>query len=114
MDLEEHSLVPVKNLSEGMRRRVCVGLAFVGESKVVILDEPTAGIDPVARRWVANEAYKLLLIFTIYIFCFTYRHIWDLIDKNKSGRTVVLTTHHLDEADLLCDKIAIMHQVRKC
>ena len=43
---------PVKELSEGMQRRVCVALAFVGHSKVVVLDEPTAGVDPIARRYI--------------------------------------------------------------
>ena len=78
----------VKNISDGMQRRTCVSLAFIGDSKVVILDEPTAGVDPVARR-----------------------HIWNLIEKNKSNRAIILTTHHLDEAEILGDKIAIIHKV---
>ncbi len=47
---EPHSSLPTRSLSEGLRRRVCVALAFVGDPRVVVLDEPTAGIDPVARR----------------------------------------------------------------
>ena len=77
----------VKTLSEGMRRRLCVALAFIGGSQVVILDEPTSGVDPIARR-----------------------HIWKLISEFKEGRTVIFTTHHLDEAELLSDKLAIIHQ----
>ncbi len=50
MDSPSISDVPVRSLSEGLRRRVCVGLAFAGDPKVVVLDEPTAGVDPVARR----------------------------------------------------------------
>lgn len=49
MNMKEQQYQPVKTLSEGMQRRVCVSLAFIGDSKVVILDEPTAGVDPVAR-----------------------------------------------------------------
>ena len=49
MNMVEQQHQPVKTLSEGMQRRVCVSLAFIGDSKVVILDEPTAGVDPVAR-----------------------------------------------------------------
>ncbi|XP_076264015.1 ATP binding cassette subfamily A member 3 isoform X2 [Rhynchophorus ferrugineus] len=72
-------------LSGGMKRKLCVGIALCGKSKVVMLDEPTAGMDPSARR-----------------------ALWDLLLKQKSGRTLLLTTHFMDEADLLGDRIAIM------
>ena len=78
----------VKHLSEGMQRRVCVSLAFISGPDVVILDEPTAGVDPLARR-----------------------HIWQLIERHRASRAIILTTHHLDEAEILGDKIAIMHKV---
>lgn len=78
---------PVSRLSGGTRRRLCVGLAFLGQPKLVILDEPGAGVDPAARR-----------------------RIWRLIDEFKLGRTVVLSTHHLDEADMLSDTVVIMHK----
>ena len=87
MNMEKEALVPVKKLSEGMRRRLCVSLAFIGGSKVVILDEPTSGVDPIARR-----------------------QIWQLITDFKKDRTIIFTTHHLDEAELLSDKVAIVHQ----
>ncbi|KAG1669733.1 ATP-binding cassette sub-family A member 1 [Nymphon striatum] len=74
-------------LSGGMKRRLCVAIAFVGGSTTIILDEPTSGVDPVARR-----------------------SIWDLILKYKQGRTILLTTHYMDEADILSDRVAIMHQ----
>lgn len=74
-------------LSGGMQRRLCVSLAFIGGSKVIILDEPTSSVDPVARR-----------------------SIWDLIVKYRHGRTILLTTHHMDEADILSDKVAIIHK----
>ncbi|XP_071041815.1 phospholipid-transporting ATPase ABCA1 isoform X1 [Parasteatoda tepidariorum] len=75
-----------KNLSGGMQRKLSIGIAFVGGSQTVILDEPTAGVDPYARR-----------------------SIWELLLKYKSGRTVILTTHHMDEADLLGDRIAVIN-----
>ncbi|XP_015259030.1 PREDICTED: ATP-binding cassette sub-family A member 2-like [Cyprinodon variegatus] len=87
VDLElsnkRHSLV--QTLSGGMKRKLSVAIAFVGGSRAVILDEPTAGVDPYARR-----------------------AIWDLILKYKQGRTILLSTHHMDEADLLGDRIAII------
>ncbi|VDP86651.1 unnamed protein product [Echinostoma caproni] len=81
-----------KSLSGGQKRKLSVAIAFVGRSKVVFLDEPTAGVDPYSRR-----------------------SIWDLIICLKPGRTIVLTTHHMDEADILGDRIAIISQGRlKC
>uniref|UniRef100_A0A673LMV2 P-type phospholipid transporter n=1 Tax=Sinocyclocheilus rhinocerous TaxID=307959 RepID=A0A673LMV2_9TELE len=74
-----------QNLSGGMQRKLSVAMAFVGGSKVVILDEPTSGVDPYSRR-----------------------SIWDLLLKNRPGRTVILSTHHMDEADLLSDRVAII------
>ncbi|NXA54996.1 ABCA2 protein, partial [Nothocercus julius] len=82
----------VQTLSGGMKRKLSVAIAFVGGSRAVILDEPTAGVDPYARR-----------------------AIWDLILKYKPGRTILLSTHHMDEADLLGDRIAIIsHGKLKC
>ncbi|XP_041804213.1 retinal-specific phospholipid-transporting ATPase ABCA4-like isoform X2 [Chelmon rostratus] len=74
-----------QNLSGGMQRKLSVAMAFVGGSRVVILDEPTSGVDPYSRR-----------------------SIWDLLLKYRAGRTVILSTHHMDEADLLSDRIAII------
>jgi len=68
----------VGTLSGGMRRRVSVAMAFIGDSKVIILDEPTSSIDPHGRRV-----------------------IWDVILKHRANRTIILCTHHLDEADTL-------------
>ncbi|XP_059408851.1 phospholipid-transporting ATPase ABCA1a isoform X1 [Carassius carassius] len=78
-------------LSGGMQRKLSVALAFVGGSKVVILDEPTAGVDPYARRG-----------------------IWDLLLKYRQGRTIILSTHHMDEADILGDRIAIISHGKLC
>uniref|UniRef100_A0A8C1ZZ17 P-type phospholipid transporter n=1 Tax=Cyprinus carpio TaxID=7962 RepID=A0A8C1ZZ17_CYPCA len=74
-----------QNLSGGMQRKLSVAMAFVGGSKVVILDEPTSGVDPYSRR-----------------------SIWDLLLKYRTGRTVILSTHHMDEADLLSDRVGII------
>src|SRR5204862_2586141 len=78
---------PVKNLSGGMRRRVEIARALVHEPRVFFLDEPTTGLDPVSR--VA---------------------VWEMLQRIKSERdlTVLLTTHYMDEADKLCDRIAIV------
>lgn len=78
-------------LSGGMQRKLSVALAFVGGSKVVILDEPTAGVDPYSRRG-----------------------IWELLLKYRQGRTILLSTHHMDEADILGDRIAIISHGKLC
>jgi ATP-binding cassette subfamily A (ABC1) protein 3 len=72
-------------LSGGMQRRLSLAIAFLGESKVVFLDEPTSGMDPYSRR-----------------------STWELIRSSRHGRVVVLTTHFMDEADVLGDRIAIL------
>lgn len=73
------------NLSGGMKRKLCVGMAMIGQSRVLLLDEPTAGMDPLARKGVL-----------------------DIVEHVKTHRTVILTTHYMDEADLLSDRIIIM------
>eukprot|EP00043_Microstomoeca_roanoka_P013498 m.132210 g.132210 ORF g.132210 m.132210 type:complete len:1829 (+) comp15771_c0_seq2:231-5717(+) len=85
LDLEEKIDERVDTLSGGQRRAVSIAIALCGGSKVVFLDEPTSGMDPFKRR-----------------------HTWDLLLKHKRGRTMVLTTHFMEEADLLGDRIAIM------
>uniref|UniRef100_A0A8C9CXN2 ABC transporter domain-containing protein n=1 Tax=Phocoena sinus TaxID=42100 RepID=A0A8C9CXN2_PHOSS len=78
-----------QDLSGGMQRKLSVAIAFVGDAKVVVLDEPTSGVDPYSRR-----------------------SIWDLLLKYRSGRTIIMSTHHMDEADILGDRIAIIAQGR--
>eukprot|EP00039_Didymoeca_costata_P015168 m.253797 g.253797 ORF g.253797 m.253797 type:complete len:1742 (+) comp16164_c2_seq1:146-5371(+) len=85
LQLLEKRHVRATSLSGGMKRKLSCGMALVGGSPVVILDEPTSGCDPSARR-----------------------AIWDLLMKNKAGRTMLLSTHFMDEADILGDRIAIM------
>ncbi|KAM4739858.1 phospholipid-transporting ATPase ABCA1 isoform 2-T2 [Anableps anableps] len=80
-----------KNLSGGMQRKLSVAIAFVGGSKVVVLDEPTAGVDPYSRRG-----------------------IWDLLLKYREDRTIILSTHYMDEAELLGDRIAIISKGKLC
>ncbi|XP_013169469.1 PREDICTED: ATP-binding cassette sub-family A member 1 [Papilio xuthus] len=85
LELEEKRDVVSNHLSGGQKRRLSVGAAMCGSSRVVLLDEPTSGLDPAARR-----------------------SLWDLLQKEKKGRTMILTTHFMDEADVLGDRIAIM------
>jgi len=73
------------SLSGGMKRRLSIGLAIIGDPKVLVLDEPTTGLDPETRQ-----------------------HIWKIIDKAKRGRCVILTTHSMSEAEALCNRIGIM------
>jgi len=72
-------------LSGGQKRRLCAGIAMIGGNSVVLLDEPTAGLDPVSRR-----------------------QLWQLIQKNRKSKAILLTTHFMDEADILGDRISIM------
>lgn len=76
-----------KTLSGGQKRKLAIGVALCGDSKIVMLDEPTSGLDAGARR-----------------------SLWNLLIAEKKGRTILLTTHHMDEADVLGDRIAIMNE----
>ncbi|GJD08798.1 ABC transporter A family member 2 [Galdieria sulphuraria] len=75
--------------SGGMQRRLSVAIALTGDPKIVFLDEPTTGMDPVSRR-----------------------HAWEMIEAAKAGRVIVLTTHSMEEADVLGDRIGIMSKGR--
>jgi ABC-2 type transport system ATP-binding protein len=87
VELTQWADKPVKNLSGGMRRRVEIARGLVHEPRIFFLDEPTTGLDPVSRTAV-----------------------WEMLRsiKEKHGLTVLLTTHYMDEADKLCDRIAIV------
>lgn len=85
IDLEPKMNALSSTLSGGMKRKLSVCVAFCGGSKVVLCDEPTSGMDPAARR-----------------------ALWDVLQAEKKGRTVLLSTHFMDEADVLGDRIAIM------
>ena len=76
----------VKELSGGQKQRFSIAVGLVNDPKVLFLDEPTTGLDPQARR-----------------------NLWDLVQAIKAkGKTVIITTHYMDEAEVLCDRIAIM------
>src|SRR5215211_307843 len=86
MDLGEKRSTRTQDLSGGQRQRLAVALALVNDPELIFLDEPTTGLDPAARR-----------------------SLWDLIrDLKAKGRSVLLTTHYMEEAEILCDRLAIM------
>jgi ABC-2 type transport system ATP-binding protein len=88
--LTEKANTPSEKLSGGQMQRLSIALALVHDPELVFLDEPTAALDPQARR-----------------------NLWDLLRRiNSTGRTVVLSTHYLDEAEALCDRVAIMDHGR--
>ncbi|XP_021286924.1 ABC transporter A family member 2 [Herrania umbratica] len=87
--LTEAAKVRAGSYSGGMRRRLSVAAALLGDPKLVILDEPTTGMDPITRR-----------------------HVWDIIESAKEGRAIILTTHSMEEADVLSDRIGIMAKGR--
>ncbi|MGA2084172.1 MAG: ATP-binding cassette domain-containing protein [Terracidiphilus sp.] len=88
--LEEKRGSRVGGLSGGQKQRLAMATALVGDPELLFLDEPTTGLDPQARR-----------------------HVWELVDGLKeTGRTIILTTHYMEEAERLCDRVAIMDHGR--
>jgi ABC-2 type transport system ATP-binding protein len=88
--MTEQANVRAEKLSGGQAQRLSIACALVHDPELVFLDEPTGALDPQARR-----------------------NLWDLLRQiNSDGRTVVLTTHHMDEAETLCDRVAIMDRGR--
>jgi ABC-2 type transport system ATP-binding protein len=87
VELTQWSKAQVKNLSGGMRRRVEIARGLVHEPRIFFLDEPTTGLDPVSRA-----------------------NVWQMLERMKAERqlTILVTTHYMDEADKLCDRIAIV------
>ena len=84
-NLEEIADEKAKTLSGGWKRRLSIAMALVTEPEILFLDEPTLGLDVIARR-----------------------ELWETIRKLKASMTIVLTTHYLEEAEALCDRIAVM------
>uniref|UniRef100_A0A3Q1H078 ABC transporter domain-containing protein n=1 Tax=Anabas testudineus TaxID=64144 RepID=A0A3Q1H078_ANATE len=85
MHAHRHKLVGT--LSGGMKRKLSISIAFIGGSRLVVLDEPTTGVDPCSRR-----------------------SIWDIVIQHKKNRTIIMSTHHLDEAEVLSDRIAFLER----
>ncbi|ORX78160.1 P-loop containing nucleoside triphosphate hydrolase protein [Anaeromyces robustus] len=85
IDLIHQKKMKAADLSGGQKRKLCIGMAIIGNPKYVFLDEPTTGLDPLSRR-----------------------KIWDLLLKKKEGRVIFLTTHYMDEADILADRKLIL------
>ena len=88
VQLAERADDPVEPLSGGMKRRLTIARSLVNEPDVLLLDEPTTGLDPQARHVVWDRLFRL----------------------KQRGVTLVLTTHYMDEAEQLCDRLVIMHQ----
>jgi len=85
LELAPHRKKLAGRLSGGMKRKLCVAIALIGDPEVVLLDEPSAGLDPVSRR-----------------------NLWNVILRTMSHRSVILTTHSMEEAEALCQRIGIM------
>lgn len=89
-NLEKYNLAhkadtPAKDLSGGQKRKLQLCISLLGDAQFVLLDEPTSGMDPTARR-----------------------ETWKLIEEAKKGRLIILTTHYMDEAEYLADRVAIV------
>lgn len=86
VDLEDKAKSKFKELSGGQKQRFSIATTLINRPKIIFLDEPTTGLDPQARR-----------------------NLWDLIQEiRNNGTTVIITTHYMDEAEVLCDRVAII------
>jgi len=89
LDLLQQKHLKASKLSGGQKRKLCIGMATIGKPKYVFLDEPTTGLDPLSRR-----------------------RIWELLQKKREGKVIFLTTHYMDEADILADRKLILNKGR--
>jgi ABC-2 type transport system ATP-binding protein len=90
VNLEDKAKSIYKSLSGGQKQRFSIATTLINDPKIIFLDEPTTGLDPQARR-----------------------NLWDLIKGIRdAGTTVIITTHYMDEAEYLCDRVAIMDEGR--
>ncbi len=86
VNLKDKAKAKIKELSGGQKQRFSIATSLIHNPEIIFLDEPTTGLDPQARR-----------------------NLWDLIKQiNKNGTTVIITTHYMDEAEILCNRVAIM------
>jgi ABC-2 type transport system ATP-binding protein len=86
VNLRDKAKAKVKELSGGQKQRFSIATTLINDPKIIFLDEPTTGLDPPARR-----------------------NLWDLVkDIREKGTTVIITTHYMDEAEYLCDRVAIV------
>jgi len=91
LQLRSHSKMPVRQLSGGFRRRVAIAMSLINDPDLLILDEPTTGLDPALRL-----------------------ALWNLVRELQSaGKTILITTHYMEEAERLCDRVVIMNEGRK-
>ena len=106
LNLSEKKSSRVSNLSGGMKRKLSIALAYIGDSRVVILDEPTAGVDPNARRgiWDLIAKHRKKGKYLLELRTKVRRNLHILF----ADRTVIISTHYMDEADVLGDRIAII------
>nr|CAH7743826.1 unnamed protein product [Callosobruchus chinensis] len=93
IDLTDKANSSAKHLSGGQKRKLSIGIAVIGDPKIIILDEPTAGVDPYSRR-----------------------HMWSVLQNRRHGKVILLTTHFMDEADILADRKAVVSKgsIRCC
>ncbi|CAG9854771.1 unnamed protein product [Phyllotreta striolata] len=93
IDLGDKADEQSRHLSGGQKRKLSIGIAIIGNPKIIILDEPTAGVDPYSRR-----------------------HMWSVLQNIRKGKVILLTTHFMDEADILADRKAVVSkgEVRCC
>ncbi|MFT3702609.1 MAG: ABC transporter ATP-binding protein [Agriterribacter sp.] len=90
VNLEDKAKNKYKELSGGQKQRFSIATTLINKPKIIFLDEPTTGLDPQARR-----------------------NLWDLIrDIRSKGTTIIITTHYMDEAEILCDRVAILDEGR--
>eukprot|EP00833_Pecoramyces_ruminatium_P004887 jgi/Orpsp1_1/1178919/evm.model.c7180000067239.1 len=87
LDLLQQKNLKASKLSGGQKRKLCIGMATIGNPKYIFLDEPTTGLDPLSRR-----------------------KIWELLQKKREGKVIFLTTHYMDEADILADRKLILNK----
>jgi ABC-2 type transport system ATP-binding protein len=86
VNLQDKAKAKYKELSGGQKQRFSIATTLINKPRIIFLDEPTTGLDPQARR-----------------------HLWDLVKRIRDeGTTVIITTHYMDEAEVLCDRVAIM------